>query len=127
MGGAEGCQAFLGGFDFGEAAAFLFDEIVFDAAAIFGCLKKLLPGSDAFAEQDGIAFAWVWRPFLAVHRADAAGIGFDPSNGIGTGFEAGADIELENHGGLGVGEDVHGADTSWELFPFDLMVVIADA
>ena len=47
---AERLQALARGFQLREAAAFLFDQIVFEAAAVFRSLKKIFPGSGAFAK-----------------------------------------------------------------------------
>jgi hypothetical protein len=46
----ESVQAFLRGVQLGIAAAFLFDEIIFDASAVFRRLKNRFPIRNAFAE-----------------------------------------------------------------------------
>src|SRR6266699_492902 len=48
-------QATLRRFDCGKAAAFLFDQIIFDAAHGFGSFENRLPGRIAFAEQNAVA------------------------------------------------------------------------
>src|SRR5262249_15018265 len=96
VGCAEGGQALLGGFHLREAAALLFDQVVLDAAAVFGRLEKLFPRCHAFTEKDRVAFAGVGRPLLAMHGAYAAGIGLDPGDGVGTRFKASANVQLQH-------------------------------
>src|SRR5215475_9740360 len=98
MSTAESLEAALGGFEWGEAAAFLLEEIVLEAASIFGGGEDFFPGGDALSEEDLVALSG--GPVLAVHRADAARVGADPGDRIGTGCDAGADIELQNDGRL---------------------------
>src|SRR5215467_13433327 len=126
--GAEGGQAFLRRFYFGVTAAFLLDQVVFDAAAVFGRRKKLLPRRHPFAEQNRIALGGVGRPFFAMHGTDTAGIGLDPGDWIGADFQAGADVELQHDGRFGVfGKYVHRPSAAVrERLPFGLMIVVAD-
>src|SRR6184192_1525145 len=96
MDGAEGLQAALGGFEFGEAAAFLFDEIVLGAADAFRGRENSFPIGVAFAKQNRVALCGIRRPFFEVQRADAARVGANPGHGIEAGFEAGAHIKLKH-------------------------------
>src|ERR1035438_1667610 len=99
--GLEGIETLTGGVEFGEAAALLFDQVVLDPSTIFGSLEDGFPVGDAFAEEDGVALAWVGRPVLAVKRADTTGVGLDPCDGIRACFEASSHVELQHDRGLG--------------------------
>src|SRR6266705_6475530 len=72
MDGAKSFEAALGGFEFGETAAFLLDQIVFGAANVFRRGKNGLPVDFAFTEQNGTTLRRVRRPILAMQRVNAA-------------------------------------------------------
>src|SRR5208283_2247679 len=116
-------QAAFDTFQRREAAAFLLDEIVLDAAAVFGRLEDRRPRRHALAKQHLVAL--VRRPILTVNAADAAGAGANPRHRVGAGFDAGADVELEHYvGGRIGGDDLDGA-LALDGSEFQLMVVIA--
>jgi hypothetical protein len=86
----EGDEATLGRFHFGVLAAFLLDQVVFDAARGFGRLEDLLPGCYAFTDEHAVTL--VRRPVFAVHGANAAGILVYPGYRVIARFKASADI-----------------------------------
>src|SRR6266702_4525539 len=96
MDGAKSFEAALGGFEFGETAAFLLDQIVFGAANVFRRGKNGLPVGFAFTEQNRITLRRVRRPILAMQRVNAARVRANPSHRIRAGFEACADVELQH-------------------------------
>ena len=57
--GVKSLEAAVSGFEFGEAAAFLLDEVVLGSANAFGGREDALPVGAAFAKQNRIAFRWV--------------------------------------------------------------------
>src|SRR5260221_4173897 len=71
---AKRFETFLRRFNFGEAATFLLDQIIFDAAAMFRRVEKLLPWRDAFAQQNPATLNLFSRPFLARQPPDPARI-----------------------------------------------------
>ena len=89
-------EAALGGFDFREAATFLFEQVVFDAADRLGRGDDVLPRGDAFADEHTVGFfirLGAGRPVFHVHAANAAGVGLDPRDGIDAHLERGADVD----------------------------------
>ena len=75
-------------------AAFLFDQEEFDATYGFRCCEKISPRGHALGEENAIPF--IGRPIFEMHGFDSARIGFDPRDGVGTGFFTGTDIQLKD-------------------------------
>jgi hypothetical protein len=94
----------------GEAAAFLFDQIVFNAADGLGEFEQLFPTADTLAQQHAIFLLRVVRPILEVISLDASGVAFDEGERIGAGGEASGDVELKGDFLRRIGrEDIDGA------------------
>src|SRR5271165_3910749 len=85
---AKRLQALACRIHFGEPAAFLFDEVILDPAAILGHLENSFPISHTLPEQDLVAFGRVRRPVFAMDRVDAPRIGPDPCHWVGAPFQA---------------------------------------
>ncbi len=112
-------------FELEEPAAFLFDQIIFNAPGGLGCFEDFSPRRIAFAEKHSVAFVGAGRPVLAVNRLDSARVRVDPRHRVGLGFDAGADVELHHEllGRIG-GDDLDGTLTL-QRHELGLMIVIA--
>src|SRR5271165_776695 len=91
---AERLQALGCSLQLGEPAAFLFDEVILDPAAVLGRLENSFPVSHTLPEQHLVAFGRVRRPVFAVDRVDAPRVRSDPCHWVGAPFQASSDGQL---------------------------------
>ena len=81
-----------------------------NAADLHGHLQKFFPRTYAFTQQYAVALLGVRRPVFEMVGLDAAGIGPDERQWVGTGRETGRNVELEGDFlGRVAGQDIDGA------------------